>query len=129
MNMSMIVLVLQIGVAVVFFYFGMLKIILPLEKIEKKVSWANDYPISRLRLFGLCEVLGALGLVLPYQLDIFPILTPVAATALAMVMSGAAMVHLKRDEIGMIFVNIFIVFLLAGIGYNSLIDILNVDVV
>jgi len=36
-----------------------------------------------------------------------PILTPIAATALAMIMTGAAMVHLRRDEIGVILLNIF----------------------
>lgn len=100
---------------------------MPIDKIEKRVTWAHDYAPSRLKFFGLLEVLGAIGIILPHQLDIFPILTPIAATGLAMVMAGAAMVHLRRDEIKMILLNIFIIFLLAGIGFNTLLEILGVN--
>lgn len=123
----MIVLVLQIGLSAVFLYFGSLKLFMPIDKIQKRVSWANDYPPSRIKLFGFLEVMGAIGLTLPFQLDFFPILTPMAATALAMVMAGSAMVHLKRDEIKMIFLNIFIIFLLAGIGFNTLLSMYDVQ--
>ena len=89
-------------------YFGFLKVFLPIEKIEKKVTWARDYSESRLKMFGTLEIIGAVALFFPYNFNIFPILTPIAATALAMIMAGAAMVHLRRDEIGMILLNIFI---------------------
>lgn len=125
--MEILILILQIGLTCVFLYFGLLKIFMPIEKIEKRVTWARDYSESRLKLFGALEVLGALGLIIPYNLDFLPILTPVAATALSMIMAGAAMVHLRRDEIKMIFLNIFIIFLLAGIGFNTLLIIYGVD--
>ncbi len=125
--MDTVILVLQIGLAVLFLYFGSLKMFMPIDKIEKRVTWANDYAPSRLKFFGLLEVLGAIGIILPHQLDILPILTPIAATGLARVMAGAAMVHLRRDEIKMILLNIFIIFLLAGIGFNTLLEILGVN--
>jgi len=125
--METIILILQIGLAAIFIYFGSLKMFLPIDKIEKKVTWANDYPHSRLKLFGALEIIGALGLIIPFHLDIFPILTPIAATALSMVMAGAAMVHLRRDEISMILLNILIIFLLAGVGFNTLLVIFGVD--
>ncbi|MCB0477846.1 MAG: DoxX family protein [Crocinitomicaceae bacterium] len=121
--METVILIMQIGLALLFVYFGSLKVFLPFEKIKSKVSWAEDYPVSRLRLFGFIEIIGGLGLILPHQLNIFPILTPMAATGLAMVMAGAAMVHLKRDEFANIFLNIFIIFLLAGIGFNTLLEV------
>jgi len=125
----MIILTLQIGLCIVFLYFGLLKMFLPIDKIEKKVSWAHDYSLSKLKFFGFLEVIGAVGLILPYQLDIFPILTPMAATGLAMVMAGAGVVHLRRDEINMIFLNILIIFLLAGIGFHSLLDVFDVEII
>ena len=125
--METLILVLQIGLTCVFLYFGSLKVFMPIEKIEKRVTWARDYSHSRLKLFGFLEILGALGLILPYNLDFYPILTPVAATALSMIMAGAAMVHLRRDEIKMILLNIFIIFLLAGVGFNTLLIIYGVD--
>lgn len=83
-------------------------------------------PTCSTEIFWLFGIHRRSWIVVAIPIDIFPILTPVAATGLAMVMAGAAMVHLKRDEIGMIFLNIFIIFLLAGIGFNSLLDIYNI---
>ena len=124
----MVILGLQLVLCVIFLYFGMLKMFLPIEKIEKKVTWAHDYSVAKLKFFGFLEVIGALGLILPYQLGVLPILTPMAATGLAMVMAGAGMVHLRRDEINMIFLNILIIFMLAGVGFHSLLDIFNVEI-
>lgn len=124
--MENIILILQIVLACIFLYFGLLKIFMPVDKIEKKVSWANDYSPTRLKLFGLIETLGAIGLVFPVITGLFPILTPMAATGLAMVMAGAIMVHLTRDELKMAFLNIVIIFLLAGVGFNTLLEIYQV---
>jgi len=125
--MELAILGLQIGLTCIFLYFGSLKLFMPVDKIEKKVSWAKDYSPARLKFFGFLEVLGAIGLIVPDQLDVFPILTPVAATFLAMIMAGAAMVHLRRDEIGMIFINIVLIFLLAGVGFNRLLEVFGVE--
>ena len=126
--MEQIILGLQIILCLIFLYFGSLKMFMPIEQIEKKVSWAHDYSTSKLKFFGFLEIIGGLGLILPYQLDVLPILTPMAATGLAMVMAGAAVVHLRRDEIKMIFLNILIIFLLAGVGFHSLLDVFEVDI-
>lgn len=128
-TMEMVILILQLGLSILFLYFGLLKLILPLEKIAAKVSWAYDYSHAKLKLFGLLEIIGAVGLTIPYRLDIAPILTPMAATGLAMVMSGAAVIHLRRDEVKMVFLNILIIFLLAGVGFHTLLDVLTVEFV
>ncbi len=127
-TMDIIIWIIQGVLCVIFLYFGSLKMFLPIQKIEKKVTWANDYSISKLRFFGFLEVIGALGLMLPWRLDILPILTPMAATGLAMVMAGAGMVHLKRDEVNMLLINIVIIFLLAGVGFHSLLDVFGVEI-
>lgn len=124
---DIVVITLQIGLSAVFLYFGMSKIILSAEQIAKKVSWAHDYSERTLKVFGFLEVIGALGLILPYQLDLFSILTPMAATGLAMMMGGSIGVHLKRDEISMILINIVIIFLLAGVGFHTLLNIFEVQ--
>ena len=50
--MEIIILGLQIVLCATFLYFGLLKMFLPIEKIEKKVTWANDYSASKLKFFG-----------------------------------------------------------------------------
>lgn len=60
--------------------------------------WANDFSQPAIRLIGVAEVAGALGLVLPWALDIVPVLTPIAGYCLAAFMTGAAVVHARRGE-------------------------------
>ncbi|SEB58535.1 DoxX family protein [Paenibacillus sp. GP183] len=46
----------------------------------------------------LSEILGALGLILPFATGIVPTLTPIAAIALGVVMVLATGIHAKRKE-------------------------------
>jgi hypothetical protein len=53
---------------------------------------------GQFRAIGLAEVLGAIGLILPGALGIAPVLTPIAATGLAITMVAAARTHLRLGE-------------------------------
>ncbi|WP_345752523.1 DoxX family protein [Microbacterium rhizophilus] len=70
------------------------------EKIfeNPNMGWADDFSQPVIRLIGLAEVAGAVGLVLPWALDILPVLTPTAGYGLAVLMIGAAGVHIRRRE-------------------------------
>ncbi len=50
------------------------------------------------RAVGLLEVLGALGLVLPGALGIAPLVTPLAAVGLALIMVGAIATHVRIGD-------------------------------
>jgi uncharacterized membrane protein YphA (DoxX/SURF4 family) len=50
-------------------------------------------------------VLGALGLILPAAFDIAPILTPLAACGLAIIMIGAIITHTRRKEYQPVMIN------------------------
>jgi uncharacterized membrane protein YphA (DoxX/SURF4 family) len=77
---------------------GLLKITRTQEEIVAQgLTWAEDYPESRLRLLGWAEVLGAFGVVAPPLVGL-GIVVPIAATALAVLMVGALNVHLRRFE-------------------------------
>ncbi len=79
---------------------GASKLVRSREKIleNPNMGWANDFSEPTIKLIGLAEVAGALGLVLPWALDVVPVLTPVAGYALAALMTGAAVVHARRRE-------------------------------
>jgi uncharacterized membrane protein YphA (DoxX/SURF4 family) len=62
------------------------------------MAWTEDFPDARIKLIGAAEVVGAVGLVVPLLTGIAPILTPIAATALALLMAGAVVVHVRRKE-------------------------------
>jgi len=60
----------------------------------------KDAGLSRqlMTVVGVSEVAGALGLILPWATGILPLLTPVAALGLAVIMIGATNYHRKRGE-------------------------------
>ena len=90
--------VLQGLLAAVFISAGAIKTFVPKSKLVAKLTWAEDYSDVQVKLIGLVELLGGIGLVVPWYTGILPILTPIAAAALVPVMVGAAVVHVRRKE-------------------------------
>ncbi|HLY66556.1 MAG TPA: DoxX family protein [Chloroflexota bacterium] len=69
--------------AVLFLCTGLMKLLLPLEVLQ------TPFPGAFVRFLGLAEFLGAFGLILPSLLRIRPVLTPIAASGLVIIMIGA----------------------------------------
>ena len=84
--------------ALVFFLTGALKLVTPKEKLAEDMRWAATWPAGRIKLLGLAEIAGAIGLVLPAALHIAPALTPIAAACLAVLMLGAIRTHRRLHE-------------------------------
>jgi hypothetical protein len=84
--------------ALVFFLTGALKMVTPKERLAEDMHWAATWPAGRIKLLGLAEVAGAIGLVLPAALHIAPVLTPIAAACLAVLMGGAIQTHRRLHE-------------------------------
>jgi hypothetical protein len=61
-------------------------------------EWARDLGPARVRVIGLLEIAGAVGLVAPVATGILPWLTPLAAACLGATMAGAAALNLRRGE-------------------------------
>jgi uncharacterized membrane protein YphA (DoxX/SURF4 family) len=62
------------------------------------MKWTEDFSAGTLKFIGAAEVLGAIGLILPALLDIAPVLVPLAAAGLAIIMAAAIVVHARRQE-------------------------------
>jgi uncharacterized membrane protein YphA (DoxX/SURF4 family) len=104
--MNMALWIVPIVLAVAFFGSGLLKLVRSKDQlVTSGFGWAEDFSPSTIRLIGVAEILGALGLILPGALHIAPILVPLAAIGLALVMVGAAVVHSRRKETPMIAIN------------------------
>jgi hypothetical protein len=85
-------------VAFAMFAAGGLKVATPRSKLVEKMKWAASWSDARFKLLGLAELLGAVGLVVPWLTGIAPFLTPVAAACLVVLMGGAVKTHLDRKE-------------------------------
>ncbi|RKS06404.1 DoxX-like protein [Nocardiopsis sp. Huas11] len=87
--------------AAAYFFGGAGKLIMPKEKIAAfgpSARWVEDWSAGGVKAIGALEVLGGLGLVLPAVFGIAPVLVPLAALGLALVMVGAAITRIRRRE-------------------------------
>lgn len=80
--------VIQGLLAALFLFAGSMKLILPIEAMAGPVSLPGWF----LRFIGVAEVTGAIGLILPWLTRLQPRLTPVAASGLVIIMSGATVI-------------------------------------
>ena len=82
---------------------GSAKLIIPKSKFAtfgRNATWVEDYSAGGVKAIGAFEVLGGIGLILPAVLGIAPILVPLAASGLAIIMVGAAITRYRRREFG-----------------------------
>jgi uncharacterized membrane protein YphA (DoxX/SURF4 family) len=100
---------------------GVMKTVVPKEKLVARQGWAEDFSPSLIKLIGILEFLGGVGLVVPLATGIFPWLTPLAAVGLALTMLGAALTHLRRHEYSNIIANLLLLLLAVFIAYGRFI--------
>jgi hypothetical protein len=96
--MNIALWVIQGLVAVAMLMAGAFKLVTPRAKLAEKMHWAKTWSDANVKLLGLAEVLGAVGLIAPGLTHVLPVLTPVAAVCLAIVMGGAVKIHLDLKE-------------------------------
>jgi hypothetical protein len=81
--------IVQALLAIVFLCAGGMKLVVPLDVLYTFMQL--PLPGIFIRFIGACEVLGAIGLILPGLTRIRPELTSLAARGLVLVMVGAVM--------------------------------------
>ena len=82
----------QILTSLLFLFAGSMKFIMPAEKMQQGPM---SLPLGFIYFIGVCEILGAFGLVLPSALRIRTSLTPLAAAGLTIIMLGATAVSIQ----------------------------------
>ena len=85
--MNTTIWIIQGILALMFFMAGFMKSTQPKEKLVTSLPWASDFNILTIRFIGISELLGAIGIVVPEYTGILPILTPIAALGLILVIS------------------------------------------
>lgn len=108
--------VVQAILALVFLFAGSMKLIMPVEMLSAQMS--VPLPGFFLKFIGLAEVAGAMGLILPGLVRIRPLLTPLAASGLVIIMIGATVVTLAGGEIVGALVPFVVGLLCAAVAYG-----------
>jgi hypothetical protein len=120
---NIILWIIQGILAAMFAMAGIMKSTQPISKLVKTVTWADRFPISTVRFIGMVEMLGSIGLILPWALNIIPVLTPVAASGIATVQFLAMFQHAKHKEAKAITFNIVLLLLAAFVAYGRFISL------
>jgi uncharacterized membrane protein YphA (DoxX/SURF4 family) len=98
-TMNNLLWILQGFLAIIFGYSGLMKSSQNREHLVDigQTGVANlSYPL--IRSIGVSELLGTLGIILPWATGIMPALTPITAFCFALLMVLAAPIHYKRKE-------------------------------
>jgi uncharacterized membrane protein YphA (DoxX/SURF4 family) len=106
--------VVQVLLAALFLFAGVMKLIVPIEALTAQ----SPLPGALLRFIGAVEVLGALGLVLPWLTRIRPLLTPLAAVGLVIVMIGAVVLTFQAGGIAAAVMPAVVGLLSATVAYG-----------
>jgi len=100
--------------AALFLFAGGMKSVLPIEEMTKQMPLPGLF----LRFIGVCEGLGALGLILPGLLRIRPGLTPLAAGGLMIIMIGATVITLMVGDLTAAVMSAVVGVLAAFVAYG-----------
>jgi hypothetical protein len=77
------------------------------------MGFVEDFSPGTIKAIGVAEVLAAIGLILPGITGIAPILVPLAASGLVLLMIGAIITHVRRKELPMVIGNVVLLILAA----------------
>lgn len=121
--MAVALWVVQGSLAAVFLGSGLAKATMSKPRmIATGQTGVAPFPLPVIRVVAVAEVLAAAGLVLPGLLGVAPVLTPLAAIGLMVVMVGAALSHASLREYPQVAVNaiLFALALFVAVGRFAL---------
>ncbi|MFG6198384.1 DoxX family protein [Nonomuraea sp. JJY05] len=117
--MNVVLWIIASLLALAFLAAGLMKLSQPKEKLAASgLAWTEDFSAGAVKGIGALEALAAIGLVVPAALGIVPVLTPLAAAGLVIVMIGAAVTHARRKEYQGIIANAVLLLLAAVVAWG-----------
>jgi uncharacterized membrane protein YphA (DoxX/SURF4 family) len=122
--MNVILWILQALLAGVFAFSGVAKSSMSRQRLlDTGQTGIAPFPMPVVRIVAVCEVLAAAGLLLPWATGIAPVLTPLAAVGLCVIMIGAAVAHTKLGEPRAVATNALLFALALTVAIGRLADL------
>ena len=115
--MNKLLWVLQFLLGIYFIAIGIAHFIVP-PGLPPPMAWMYELSTGAHTFIGIVEILGGLGLILPGLTRIQTRLTPLAALGLLLVMTGAVVYHVSRNEFSNLFMNIILGGLAGFVAYG-----------
>lgn len=117
--MNIVLWIIAAVLAAAFLGAGLMKVSQPKQKLAAAgMGWAEDFSARAVKLIGTLEILAAIGLILPAALSIAPVLVPLAALGLGLIMVGAVLTHLRRKEPQVVVVNVVLLVLAVLVAWG-----------
>jgi uncharacterized membrane protein YphA (DoxX/SURF4 family) len=117
--MNILLWIIQILLALMFLFAGGLKLVFPADQLQAQApAGAVHFSNLFMKFIGVCEVVGALGLVLPGLFRIRKGLTALAALGLLIIMIGAVIISPIGQGIGAAIPPLIIGLLCAFVAYE-----------
>lgn len=109
----------QILLAILFVYSGWMKSTRSAQQLVAIGQTGIEHlPTLFIRFIGVSELIGVVGLLVPWYTQIIPILTPIAALCLGLIMLPAGVIHYRRHENQTVLVNVAILLLCLFVTYG-----------
>ena len=122
--MNVVLWVLQVVLALVVAMAGAMKLRGKEPLLDDpRMGWVGDYSDGTVRVIGGLELAAGIGLVLPWWLDIAPVLTPLAALGVVAIQIGAIATHRRRGEMQMIAMNAVLAVVAAVVAIGRFADL------
>ncbi len=112
--MNIALWIVQALLTLIFLWASGIKLVLPIEELTKQMPMPGWF----LRFIAVCEVFGAIGLILPGLLGIRPGLTPLAAAGLVVIMLGATVLTLMTGDITIALIPLVVGLLSTFVAYG-----------
>ena len=113
-KLNVLLWVLQALLAMLFLFAGSMKFVMSVEEMTKQMPMPGWF----LHFIGGAEILGAIGLLLPGILRVRTGLTPIAASALVVIMIGATVLNLHVGQRGAALTTVVIGLLLIFVALS-----------
>ena len=119
--MNLALWVAQGVLAAIFLASGTAKSTMSRERlIETGQTGTAVFPMPVVRFTASMEIVAAFGLIVPWASGVAPVLTPLAAFGLCLVMIGAASAHARLHEVRNIAVNVALFALSLAVAVGRL---------
>jgi len=110
--------VVQVLTAALMALASYIKLATPIAELSVQMKWTGEVPSYVVRLLGVIDLLGGVGVILPALLKIKPQLTSLAATGVVLLMISAIAFHVSRGEESVIGFNIMIMVMAGFVAWG-----------
>lgn len=112
--------------ALIFFYSGITKGFKPVPELVKMgqtgVQGLSDRFVHSI---GIAELLGVIGIILPWVLQAAPVLTPISALCFALVMVCSIPIHFRQKNYFQVFTHLLILAVALFVAINRFMQLPN----